>query len=276
MQENILDPQKIDQNGWKQGACLLVDSQTEIYVTTQCKKETLPEGLYVVLSQDCDVLNKRLDKEPVVELIAADTVVKCDPELSEGKNPRQLHLQISDCCLEFFPNKRFFISRTYLENVQSDKTIIVGRSLKILREWIVKRYRRAGFPDEFNRRFDSKQIKKIKQIFREGAKASRGPYIQITPEEEIAKEAVYSERLMLLVDKDIYDNESELAKIQEAFNQILKVLDTVPGIEVIVGSQVRSLDDITVHEHLHLKQWDFDYLSFVNDEEGKIGGDLVS
>ncbi|MFO3278389.1 hypothetical protein SCX93_14900, partial [Legionella pneumophila serogroup 1] len=41
-------------------------------------------------------------------------------------------------------------------------------------------------------------------------------------------------------------------------------------IEVIEGSQVLSLDDISVHRYQELKQWDFDFISFSNNEHGNI------
>jgi hypothetical protein len=51
MHARILGSQKIEQNGWKQGAILLISSVDELY-----KRELLATGLYIVLSQDCDVL----------------------------------------------------------------------------------------------------------------------------------------------------------------------------------------------------------------------------
>ena len=104
MPEDKLDSKKIAQNGWKQGAILEIRDGSKVIVSTQCKAEELPKGLYVILSQDCDILNEHLEKECVVELIHANKIAQCNPELSSGKNPRQLHLEIENCCLEIFPD----------------------------------------------------------------------------------------------------------------------------------------------------------------------------
>lgn len=59
-------------------------------------------------------------------------------------------------------------------------------------------------------------------------------------------------------------------------SQIITILDQVNGIDVIEGSQVQSLDDISVHHYQQLKQWDFDYISFSNNEDGEtIGEGLI-
>lgn len=271
MQKAVLNSQLIESNGWNQGACLLIDQHKEIYITTLCMQERLPDGLYIVLSQDCDVLNGNIEKESVVELIEATRLPKINTEFLAGKNPRQLHLELieQNCCLELLPHKRLFIARSYLEAFQADTLFLTGKSLKLLLNWITKRYKRPGFPDAFNRRIDSKVIKRIKTILSEKAINTLGLFIRLSPEQELSPSETYKILVKMLVTKDIYEVESNLPNIEDGFDQILLLLEGVKNLEVIEGLQVQSMDSITANDFYELKQWDFDYISFQNDNDGE-------
>lgn len=273
LQPKTIDPTKIVQNNWQQGAGLLIDATKEVYVCTQDNsKLRLMDGLYIVLSQDCDIVNKSLEKEPVIEIIEANQIAQCNTEVTSGKNPRLLHLVIEseNSILEFLPYKRYFISRHYLETISASNIIIKGQQLKILTRWIFKRIVRSAFPDAFNRRLNQKYIKQIKRILGNEAKESLGLFIRLASEKELSDNQTYKVLVIMLVSKDIFDNEQALSCIEEGFNQIILILDKIKGIEVIEGSQVLSLDDISVHRYQELKQWDFDFISFSNNEHGNI------
>lgn len=232
----------------------------------------LKNGLYIVVSQDCDILQTSLEKEPVIELISTQKIGSCNSDLMSGKNPRQLHIENKEQAiyLEFFPHNRYFIAREHLEPISSaEEFAVTGRSLKILINWITKRYKRPAFPDEFNRRISSKDIKKIKKVLSEEGKITKGLFVQIAPDKEIGQDEKYNIQVVMLVDKSEYDDSKKLVDIQNGFDKILQILDTITGLEVIEGSQVLSMDDVSMHRYSELKQWDFDYLSFINEEEGK-------
>ena len=71
---------------------------------------------------------------------------------------------------------------------------------------------------------------------------------------------------------ELENNES--SKINKGFNEILLLLDKIQGLQIAENSQVLSLDDISVHRYTELKQWDFDYISFSDDESGEIASDI--
>lgn len=278
----LVNRQKIKQNGWKQGACLQVDKSMEIYASTKSMQERLSEGLYFVLSQDCDILNSSLQKEPVVELISANQIAQCTNEFTTGKNPRQLHIKLAQGSqhLEFLPHNRLFIARTYLEKYLVSETGLSKQQLKILVLWTAKRYKRSAFPDTFNERCEP-IVNQIKQIFRNAAKHTHGLFIYLFSERELEPNEPYKIILKLLVKKSIYEDQEELSIIQGGFDEILALFDGIKGIEVITnlqnigGSQVQSMDDITVHRFQELKQWDFDYISFSNGEDGETINDAI-
>lgn len=272
----LVDPKIIKQNGWKQGANLLVNASVEIYATTKCMKERLSEGLYFVLSQDCDILNPSLEKEPVIELIKANEIPKCDHKLTSGKNPRQLHITLDqeNICLEFLPHNRLFIAREYLEQQYADQVEIMGKQLNMLINWTTKRYRRHGFPYAFNNRCKP-IMERIEPILRNEAKKIRGIFIRLNTDEELGADKTYKLIIKMLVPKEFYENKKELSAIHDGFDKILHLFDSIDGIEILPGSQVQSMDEITVHSYQELREWDFDYISFLNGDEREIASDVV-
>lgn len=67
-----------------------------------------------------------------------------------------------------------------------------------------------------------------------------------------------------------------MSKIAEGFDEILQLLSELDGINVIAEeSQVQSADDITMHKYLQLKKLDFDYMSFLNGEEGSTADEIL-
>lgn len=63
---NKFDVSIMLENGWKQGSCLLLDK----------KHKNVKKGLYVVISQDCDIANPDLRKEPYVEVMYTTEIKK--------------------------------------------------------------------------------------------------------------------------------------------------------------------------------------------------------
>jgi hypothetical protein len=64
----------------------------------------------------------------------------------------------------------------------------------------------------------------------------------------------------MLVPKEFYEDNQELSAIRDGFDKILLLFDRISGIEILASSQVQSMDEITLHDFLELKEWDFDYI----------------
>lgn len=132
-----------------------------------------------------------------------------------------------------------------------------------------KRTVRSAFPDSFNRRI-TKNIKQIKRVLGNEAKDSLGLFIRLASEKELPNDQVYKVLIKMLVSKTKFNDEQALRCIEKGFDQIITILDKIDGVEVIEGSQVQSMDDISAHLFFELKQWDFDYISFSNNEDGEV------
>ncbi len=271
-----IDSQKIKANRWKQGALLFTEGNTRISTKTASKQDYLPAGLYIILTQDCDLLNPDLQKEPVAELILAYKITHVDPQYLSGKNPRVLHLELSPLegsyFLELFPQNRFFVARNYLENKAATE-FVADKNLRILINWVVKRYKRPGFPDSFNQRLRNK-INDIKKILDKYGHNTRGLFIRLSTEKELPENQIYEVSVMLLVEKSIYEQTEELEKIQIGFNKVTVLLSQIQGINLLDDSEVQSMDDISAHQYGLLKPLDFDYLSFSNERNGLTAYDI--
>ncbi|MFN7096783.1 MAG: hypothetical protein ACK4PR_04425 [Gammaproteobacteria bacterium] len=266
---NNIDPTKINQNGWRQGACLLITSSSELY-----KKFNLQsEELYVALSQDCDILNSCLQREPVIELIHAQPVMKLNSLYSSGKHPRMLHIPSKfngkDIFLEFLPHKRILVPRDYLITHVATSHKIEQTSLRVLTRWITKRYIRAAFPDAFNQRVNTIR-KKISSILESEPDLILKVLISLSPDDEISGENSYNIIIKMLVDPESYYNTDIFNKISRIFDNFINEIGKCSGIEIDIKSQIRSTDTFTIREYQDMKEWDFDYLSFLNDEENNI------
>jgi hypothetical protein len=271
-----IDCQKIKVNLWKQGAFLFVDANTRISIETPSMKDYLPEGLYVVLTQDCDLLNSDPQKEPVAELILAYKKMQAKAQFLLGKNPRTLYLELNtmeeNYFLEFLPQNRFFIARSHLES-QIATDFLDPKNLKVLIHWMTNRYKRPGFPHSFNQRLKDK-TDTIKKILDEYGHSTLGLFIRLSTEEELSESEIYSVYMVMLVEKSIREQEDKLEKIEKGFEKIIDLLSQVHGINLLEESEVQSMDRISAHEYSLLKQWDFDYLSFSNDRNGVTAYDI--
>jgi hypothetical protein len=92
----VFDARGIDQHGWRPGAVLgpllrcIVREREPAYLAIR------EDDWLIVTSHDCDIVNGRLEKEPLVEIVRAEVVTRALPnkDQSWGRNPRALQLQI--------------------------------------------------------------------------------------------------------------------------------------------------------------------------------------
>jgi hypothetical protein len=273
------DVLKIKQNLWRQGACLLVDATLKICTFPENRQELLSQGLYIVISHDCDILNPSLKKEPVVEVIKAEEITgdEYNGKFINGRNPRELHLKINqkNYRLTPFPQNRFFINRKYLETYSASQLEV--EKPKVIINWICKRYRRHGFPDSFNLRCKkSKVLEEIQDIFKQPlAQNIRGLFFRINTDKELPANEPYKIILKMLVPKESYKNPKIFPELQDIFDKIVVLISKIKGVILLDCSQMLSMDEVTLHEYQRLKEWDFDYISFLNGEDGETSCDVV-
>jgi hypothetical protein len=168
--------------------------------------------------------------------------------------------------LELFPNDRFFLPREHLIQLIASQYQVSKKELSALRRWIVNLFIRPAFPDSFNRRLDPKIIKKIRNVLTQEAIESLGLYVRLNTAKELPEGEIYKCFVYLVVDE-----EQLIEKLADVFEKMLTILKALNGIEIIEEeSRILSMDDISWCRSRELKKWDFDYISFMYEEEGEV------
>lgn len=267
MAEENFDCSKIINNGWRQGSCLLASNGDFL----DKNKNPLKEGLYVVISQDCDVVNHDLKKEPIVELLFMSEVRKEDGSLTHGKNPRKLHFQLpvgsGNRHLECVIHDKFFLPRHYLADVHPSSDFFVkGEDLATVIKWLANRYMRSAFPDVFNQRVKG-IVGEIKSILKTYGGKTYGLFIRLHTNEELGSDENYKLILNVLFHPK-YAEDSFSEEFDSCLDKIVQQFTKAEGLE-IVQAQRLSIDDLSYYEYSKLKKWDFDYISHSVGADGE-------
>jgi hypothetical protein len=141
--------------GWEQGA---------IFQPPDALVEQLagaPAAWAIVLSQDCDIVHST-EVEPYIEVLACVVPATNNFAIWHGRNPRRLQLPLHDgnSCLEVDIRRRAFVDKSLLTTLHPSKDYkLAPREIRDLANWLGRRYKRAAFPDEFNRRLARKHAK---------------------------------------------------------------------------------------------------------------------
>ena len=241
--------QQIRDNGWKQFSIL--DNQGDVI-------QGIPKSKFLIVSQDCDIVQRTFEKEKNVEIIQVTEVQKPNKSNTNLKNFRTPHIPFKDNGVnkhfEIDMNERYFIERTKL----AEATPITGitfdkKTQKIIIELLKARYERTALPDAFNARFP---LKKIKKLLKDHSQDTYSLFIDVSPEEELYDSGEYYVRLIMLTIDREDDHEELLESIVEEINDGIKVVEY----------RVKTLDEMSVSEYLEFKVLWLLELSYQGDE----------
>jgi hypothetical protein len=138
---------------WRQG-CALTDETVEKFALRDARA---PEStLVVVVSHDCD-LAASPDKEPEIELIVGRQIEKADGNFTHAKTPRVLHIEFTTPAggkfVELSAIKKVRVAKNDFADNEPRREFLLGPTEQsILQRWLAARYRRAAFPDAFEKR----------------------------------------------------------------------------------------------------------------------------
>jgi hypothetical protein len=255
--------------GWRQGSVMgpLLVSEA---IRQKPDRVTVEEAdRLIVTSHDCDIANGSLQKEPVVEILrAAVSPSTPDGRFEGGRNPRELHL---DCDIDGRQvnlrcnvHDRWVVPRELLAR-EAPRPGVAGKPLRIVVEWLAKRYFRAAFPTEFNERW-RKGDKEWEALLKRNSKWIQGIYLQLRPLDELPNDQPYRCDLIVAVPADMRkgprwaDEKSRLTDELEDFWRQFE-----PGIvcdEVdVLGTNEITLDRI----ERRYQRFDADWVSFADD-----------
>jgi hypothetical protein len=257
---------------WRQGHLLTGDAAKTLGLI----HSRLPEGTaVVVVSHDCD-LAQMPAVEASVEVVVGCFLDKTDGNLTYAKNARRLHLPFTKgstkAHVELSATAKKFVTKAHLADCQPNDAIrLTPDEQSILQRWLAARYRRAAFPDEFDRRLEERGLReRLANILKSQGVHIAAIFFDVDEGEECKREApddTYSLTIYLLcstrVDPEAAAKGAQAAKaaIEDSFRakccpdgEIWKFIE-------LRECHVISDEAMSIAMSDRLKRWHADYIS---------------
>lgn len=270
---------QIKLQGWRQGRLIISANAEHIKAVSidYFNHTVTPDTWLVVLTQDCDLV-RDIAQEPHVELLAVKKLPKKPDNAMRGQSARLLHLTINvNQVIQWFEcniNDRFRIKKASLLGLGCDMTIALEENeLRLLRQWLARRYTRAAFPDHFETHLASTKGQ-VKSLFKsQAAKLISTVYIAIDNEEADSEEDYVIHVRLTALAEDLAD-EDKRESIDDFENRFIEVFNKRPHIKFALkypsdpesyDVQVLSEEDVTLRILRQYKRFDADYRSSDDD-----------
>jgi hypothetical protein len=265
--------------GWTQGCLIHPDNAVRITAASIdfYSKATSGDTWLVVLTQDCDIV-RHTGQEPFVELLAIEKLSNIPANPMKGQSARSLHLNwtINDDTHWFECNihDKFRIRKDSLCGLDIDTSLRVEENeLRLLRQWLARRYTRAAFPDHFEEHLASTKGR-VKSLFKSPeAKLISTVYIAIENEDAGPDEDYLIHVLLTALAEDF--EETERRELLDDFEErFIQVIGSRPHIRFALKNpddpssyDVRVLpeEDVTLSMLRKYRRFDADYRSIDDD-----------
>jgi len=257
------DADAIREKGWRQGSALLPDSLPGDCVFEPGLPAASHDALFLVLTQDCDLVQADFEKEPFAEVIRAVPVESADGNLLYGKNPRRLHFQIGEITYAASCHERSRISRKHLAHcLPSAAHALHPHTIDLLREWVAKRYTRPAFPDAFNERVrQGKNGRAIRKLLEGAGHCFQDLYLSCDPSDcELGTGEPYRIMVWPTMGSEDHEDDDLRKAATKACVDLEALLQKCAGISVEACS-LRHEGQITLDDLRYFATWDFDDLS---------------
>ena len=257
---------------WRQGHVLTNESSVALGVV---RAEDAKTALTVVISHDCD-LAQSPETEPTVEIIVAKRLQAADGNFTHAKNSRRLHLECTIdgavTYLDMQARGKTEIKKSGLaDHSPAANVVLKPEDRSILQRWLAARYRRAAFPDEFERRLnDTGVAKRIAKIVEPLGKQLVAVFFDVDDgieQDRKGEKDLYGLRIDLLYSTEddpavaLEAAEKAAAAIAAAFRE--RCFDAVAGWKWIELLSCETISDeaMTYAMSTQVKRWNMDYLS---------------
>jgi len=275
--QDLIDTMK--SQGWQQGSLIRsIDAEHIKSISIDhFSHPVTTDSWLVVLTQDCDLI-RDITREPHVELLALKILSKKPDSPARGQSSRLLHLTINinnvPQWLEGSIHDRFRIDKASLISLNIDTTITFEENeLRLLRQWIARRYTRAAFPDHFETHLAATKDP-IKKLFKsQGANLISTVYIAIDNEEAGPNEDYVLHVILTALAEDLADDDKR-ESIDEFEQRFITTFRNRPHIKFgpkypndaeSYDVRVLSEEDVTLSTLRHYKRFDVDYRSSDDD-----------
>jgi len=262
---------------WRQGDVLPDDASKALDLS---HPESPERTFVVVISHDCD-LTADPDREPFVELVTGRLVdaIKAD---SHAKSARRLQIEFHGpqglLAAELSAVHKAFVNKDDLAPFDPRTDVSLdAQGLSILQHWLAARYRRAAFPDEFERRLkEAKMPRRIEKALDTAGKHVVAVLFDIDGGEDSQRNGpddLYRLGIYLLYDTSQNESDAEAAArsaadvIEKTFESAFQSQDNAwKNIQLeycdVISDQAMSYADSRM-----LKQWRLEYISLEDDPQ---------
>ncbi|MDN5334809.1 MAG: hypothetical protein PWP59_2071 [Sphaerochaeta sp.] len=252
---------RIQDNNWKQGVMIENDLKDQLLSSSEFFSYIKDSDVLVLYSQDCDLINPSLDKEPFAEFFCAKKIESIESNFAFGKNPRKLHQRMpTGIILEFDINRRLTIERSRLADIRLEiqNPSIPRDQMDIILDWYSKKYTRPAFPDTFNKILKTKRNidQKLTHLNNEFPCIKR-LFFLLDPEEEIAPTEMYKLKIIILLSGlSLESDETVKDTIHHKFEALFQI-DRIALEEMYCLFE----DEMTLYELGIYKVWDKEYIT---------------
>jgi len=262
------DASAIERHGWRQGAVLGANLAAEARKLAPSRIAFTDSDWLIVTSHDCDVVNGRLEKEPIVEVLRAAVVQQKRPDKQQvwGRNPREMQLAADDgvggqVVLSVKVHERWSMPRELLAS-EAPHRILDDKPRRLIAEWLAKRYIRAAFPTAFDARWRTK-MKEWTGLLEAQSQWVQGIYLRLSTPAELGDDKPYKVHLIVAVPaastKDPAWAKKEKPELESLVETFWKQFE--PGIEC-VGVEVIATNALTLADIEKYQRFDADWVSF--------------
>ncbi len=256
----------LESSGWRQGSIVKSQDISSLYQGDDS------DVVLIVASQSCDIAQNNLKLEPFVEMSVGRVIPAINGSFSYGKNPRILHLELTERTsdvsitnnkvIKIIAFEKFCILKEKIcDLAPSDNQFIIGDQLRTYVYWLASRYSRPALPTRFNTLIsEADKRDKSRQIAKKISRYLSGLYIQITPDKEISKEDVYKANLLGLIPSGLDESEQEQAI--ESLKEYANIMRRA-GIDVV--EVTKQENEVSVADMKKFKRFYYDDLSLKDD-----------
>ena len=262
---------------WRQGAVFPDDASKALELH---HPEYPDHTVVVVISHDCD-LAADPDREPLVELVTGRIIdaIKAD---SHAKSARRLQIEFQGpqglIAVELSALHKSFVQKADLAPFNPRVDIhLDAQGLSILQRWLAARYRRAAFPDEFERRLkEAKLPRRIEKALNAAGKHVIAVFFDVDGGADIPRNGpddFYRLGIYLMYDTSQNEPDAEAAarsaadQIEKAFESALQKEDKSWSNIRLEYCDVMSDQAMSYGNSLMFKQWRLEHISLEDDPQ---------
>lgn len=260
---------------WRQGHVLPDEASEALHLTHPGSPE---RAFVVVISHDCD-LAADPDREPLVELVSGRIIdaIKAD---SHAKSARRLQIEFHGpqglLAAELSAAHKAVVKKDDLAPFAPRTDIrLDAQGLSILQRWLAARYRRAAFPDEFERRLkEAKLHRRIEKALNAAGKHVIAVFFDVDGGEDLQRNGpddFYRLGINLLYDTSQNEPDAEAAarsaadQIEKAFESAFQGKDNAWTNIQLEYCDVIADHAMTYRQSLLFKQWRLEHISLEDD-----------